>query len=91
MDKRITLKIYGRVQRVFFRDSTRRKAKKLGLNGWVRNEKDGTVMIIAEGEEKGLKELINWCYNGSMLARVEKVEAEWNKASNEFRNFKIKY
>ena len=58
MKKQTVLKIYGRVQGVFFRDSSRRKAKELGLSGWVRNEPDGTVQIVAEGEEKSLKKLI---------------------------------
>jgi len=48
MNKRIILKIYGRVQMVLFRDSTRRKAKKLNLVGWVMNQKDGTVQVMAE-------------------------------------------
>jgi acylphosphatase len=91
MTKRIVLKIYGRVQMVFYRDSTRRKAKKLGLVGWVKNEPDKTVKIIAEGEEGGLKELIDWCYNGPMLAKVEKVDIEWGEAKGEFKEFEIKY
>ena len=91
MSKRITLKIYGRVQMVFFRDSTRRRAKRFGLSGWVKNEKDGTVKIMAEGDERGLKELINWCYNGPMLARVEKVDTEWGESTGEFKGFKIRY
>lgn len=49
MKKRIVLKIYGRVQGVFFRDSTKRKAEELDLLGWVRNEAGGAVQIVAEG------------------------------------------
>ena len=91
MVKRVNLKIYGRVQRVFFRDSSRRKARKLGLVGWVKNESDSAVKIIAEGEERDLKKFIKWCYNGPILARVEKVEVEWEEARGEFEKFEIKY
>ncbi|NQV00657.1 MAG: acylphosphatase [Parcubacteria group bacterium] len=91
MNKQATLKIYGRVQKVFFRDSTRRKAKKLDLTGWVMNELDGTVKIVAEGKEKDLKQFIDWCYNGSMLAKVDKIDIDWEEATGQFENFKIKY
>ena len=63
--KHVNIKIYGKVQGVFFRDSSQRKAKELNLSGWVRNELDGTVQIVAEGEEKNLKELIEWCRAGT--------------------------
>jgi acylphosphatase len=91
MSKRTILKIYGRVQGIFFRDSTQRKARELGLTGWVRNEPDGTVKIVAEGEEGDLKKLIKWCYNGPRLARVEKVDIEWAEATGEFERFEIIY
>ncbi len=91
MNKQAILKIYGRVQKVFFRDSTRRKAKKLNLTGWVINESNRTVKIVAEGEEKNLKEFIDWCYNGPMLARVDKIDIDWKEATGQFENFKIKY
>ena len=76
---------------VLYRDSARRKAKKLKLTGWVKNEPDGTVKVVAEGEEKGLKELIAWCYNGPILARVEKIEVQWGEATGELSGFEIRY
>ena len=88
--KRVNLKIYGRVQGVFFRDSCRREAQKLGLSGFARNEPDGTVQIIAEGEEKNLQELILWCKEGPEHAKVEKVEAEWLEPTGEFNGFAIR-
>ena len=101
MKKRVGLKIYGRVQGVFFRDSTRRKAKELNLTGWVENEPDGTVQIVAEGEEKDLKELIEWCRHGgpaspnasqggSEFARVDKMDVEWLEPSGQFNDFMVK-
>ena len=89
--KRIILKIYGRVQGVFFRDSTRRKARQLGLTGWVSNESNGTVKIVAEGEEGKLEELIKWCYNGNRLTRVDKIDIQWQEATGQFEGFEIKY
>lgn len=89
--KQVILKIYGRVQMVLFRDSTRRKAKQLGLTGWVSNESDGTVKVVAEGEEKKLEELIKWCYNGPALAQVEKIDIDWQEATGQFEGFEIKY
>ena len=89
--KQVILKIYGRVQGVFFRDSTWRQAKKLGLTGWVSNEKDGTVKVIVEGKQEDLEKLIQWCYNGPMMAQVEKIDIDWQEATGEFEGFEIKY
>jgi len=91
MTKRMILIIHGRVQVVFFRDTTRRKARKLGLTGWVANQDDGTVKVMAEGEEEKLKDFIKWCYNGPIIARVDRVDVEWQEASGEFEGFEIKY
>lgn len=91
MTKRVILIIHGRVQGVFFRDTTRRKARKLGLTGWVANQDDGTVKVVAEGEEEKLKDFIKWCYNGPIIARVDRVDIEWQEASGEFEGFEIRY
>lgn len=91
MTKQIILIIHGRVQGIFFRDSTRRKARKLGLTGWVSNESNGTVKVMAQGEEEKLEELIKWCYNGPMLARVDKIDIEWYETTGQFEKFEIKY
>ncbi|MFH1461113.1 MAG: acylphosphatase [Patescibacteria group bacterium] len=91
MNKQVQLKIYGRVQMVLYRDSARRQAKKLGLVGWVMNQDDNTVEIIAEGEEENLKKLIKWCYNGPMLARVDKINVKWSEPTGQFNDFEIKY
>ena len=91
MEKQVVLKIYGRVQGVFFRDSTRQKAAELNLVGWVKNEPEGTIKIVAKGKEEKLKELIKWCYNGPRLAQVEKVDIEWQEATGQFEEFEVKY
>jgi len=67
--------IHGRVQGVFFRDSTRQKAVELGIGGWVRNCPDGTVEAMARGDEAALVELERWFREGGpSSARVERVE-----------------
>jgi acylphosphatase len=69
-----TILVTGRVQGVFFRDSTKRMADELGVKGWVRNTEDGAVEIHAEGTEDALKELEQWCREGPPAAKVEKVK-----------------
>jgi len=91
MNKQLILKIYGRVQMVLYRDSTQRKAKGLGLVGWVRNESDNSVKVVAEGKEENLEKLIKWCYNGPMLAKVDNIDIEWREATGQFKKFEIKY
>lgn len=89
--KRLHLKIYGDVQGVFFRASTRQKASELRLRGFVRNCEDGCVEIEAEGGKDALTKLKNWCKGGPMHARVDKVEEEWGEAADEFSSFEIRY
>lgn len=91
MKKRILAIVSGRVQGVLFRYFTREKAKELGLVGTVRNLSDGTVEVIAEGDEGSLKELVKWLWKGPVLAKVKKVEVIWADAMEEFEDFKIIY
>lgn len=72
----VKLKIYGRVQGVFYRQSTRAKAQELGLSGWVRNLPDGTVEAQAFGEQEVVNEFVDWCRNGPPHASVERIEVE---------------
>ena len=91
MTQRITLKIYGLVQMVMFRDFIQRKARKLGLVGWVKNKDDGTVRVVAEGEKDNLEKLISLCYNGPILSKVDKIDVDWQEPNGEFDEFEIKY
>jgi len=63
--------VSGQVQGVFFRDSTRREAHRLGLSGWVRNRRDGTVEALFEGEPDAVAEAVLWCRSGPPHAQVE--------------------
>ncbi len=68
--KCVTIRVSGRVQGVFFRASTKAEADRLGINGIVRNEREGSVYIEAEGGEEALGKFIAWCRRGPTHAYV---------------------
>ena len=81
--------IHGRVQGVFFRDSTRRVAKKLEIKGLAANQSDGTVLVIADGTQDSLRKLKSWLMVGPDMAKVEKVEEVDIECHQEFNDFTI--
>lgn len=89
MQKRANIIVSGRVQGVFYRASAKVKAEELNLAGWVKNLPNGSVEILAEGDEKDLKEFIKWCYNGSSGAQVKKVETVWSEFEGRFDKFEL--
>ncbi len=86
--KRLLIKVHGRVQNVLFRRSAQIQARALGLSGWARNEDDGSVSVLAEGELPALERLLEWCRKGSPFANVTSVIPEWQDATGEFKRFK---
>ena len=66
--------VHGRVQGVFFRDTTRRRAEALGLAGWARNCADGTVEVVAEGEPDAVEQLLAFLREGPRRAEVTDVQ-----------------
>ena len=70
------MRVYGRVQLVMFRDSTQRRASKLGLVGYVKNLPDDSVEIITTGEDSKVSELFEWAKKGPLFARVDKFEID---------------
>jgi acylphosphatase len=82
--------VHGRVQGVFFRDSTRRRARALGLLGWVCNRPDGSVEVLAEGETRDLQALVEWLHQGPELARVREVDVSWSEATGELDAFRVR-
>lgn len=76
---------------VMFRDFVRRGASRLGVAGFVRNDADGSVLIVGEGEGKVLQEFIELLKRGSLLARVDNIAVEWQEPSGEFKAFTITY
>ncbi|MBI3627529.1 MAG: acylphosphatase [Candidatus Sungbacteria bacterium] len=89
--QRLEAKIFGRVQMVLFRDFTRRHALKLGLSGFVRNETDGSVLVVAEGKKEFLDKLLSKIHRGPMFSRVSDVEIEWKEADGKFPTFSIDF
>ncbi|HEY0089862.1 MAG TPA: acylphosphatase, partial [Candidatus Lokiarchaeia archaeon] len=71
--------------------STKQKAEELGIKGWVRNTSDGNVEAVFEGEEKIVKEMIEWCRRGPPLSKVENIEVKKQNTTNGFNGFSIKY
>lgn len=92
MDKRIHIIVRGIVQGVGFRSFIARRARMLGLRGFVRNLPDGySVEIVAEGDENALRTLLEYAKEGPPGAVVENVEFEFEDAKGEFRDFRIVY
>ena len=67
--------VHGRVQGVWFRDSTRREARRLAISGHAINLPDGNVEVLAEGPVAALAELEQWLHVGPPMSRVTQVEA----------------
>jgi acylphosphatase len=70
------VRIFGRVQGVFFRNWTADRARALGLRGWVRNRLDGSVELAAYGGDEAVEALIADCRTGPPAARVERIAVE---------------
>lgn len=81
--RRVHLEITGRVQGVAYRASAASVARGLGLAGWVRNRKDGSVEALAEGDPSIVEDFLTWCRSGPPLARVDRVTAREEEPQKE--------
>ncbi len=88
-DKHLNLRIYGKVQGVWYRGSARNKALELGLRGFVRNEPDGSVYCEVEGPADRLERFVAWCKQGPPLAVVTEVDVEEGEWEG-FQTFSIR-
>lgn len=91
MDEKVHVLISGRVQGVWFRATTKKKADQLGLTGWVRNTSDGRVEAVFEGKESLIEQMLDWCHEGPPLAKVKTVDLSKEPATHEFNTFSIRY
>ena len=87
---RVELNIQGRVQGVFYRQSTKETALRLGLTGWARNCSDGSVTAVFEGEREAVDAAIAWCRQGPSAAVVTDIEINWLDFVGEFETFRIR-
>ena len=89
--KEMTVTISGEVQGVGFRAFTQKQADKIGgIYGFVHNAVDGTVEVVAQGEEEDLKKLLSYLKRGPYFAEVEYYDVEWHdRLQDEFTDFTI--
>ena len=91
MKARAHVFVSGRVQGVFFRTETKDEARRQGVTGWVRNNSDGRVEAVFEGEKDKVEELIEFCRRGPPGARVTNIEVKWQDYKGDYRSFIIRY
>ena len=91
VEKQIHIFVTGRVQGVFFRQSTKVMAIKNNAKGWVRNLDDGRVEIVAQGETQDIDNLAHRCKTGPANSRVDEFELSEENISDEFENFEVRY
>mgnify|MGYP005851332483 CR=1 FL=1 len=82
------LRIHGRVQGVWFRESMQLEAERLKIAGWVRNTPDGKVEAVVQGPAEAVAALIKWAHRGPPLARVDRVEI--GEADGAYRGFETR-
>ena len=87
--ERVDITVHGRVQGVAFRWYTQSKALSLGLKGWVLNQVDGSVRIVAEGPRRDLEVFCEWIGRGPDHARVDRRELAWSEAAGDYDDFLI--
>lgn len=88
---RKNLRIRGRVQGVYYRQSAADEAVRLNLRGFVRNLRDGDVEAVAEGEPEALEQFVSWCHRGPPAARVTEVQVRDEAATGEFQSFEVRH
>ena len=89
--KQLSAIVYGTVQGVSFRYYTQRAAVRLGVVGWVANQRDGSVKVVAEAEDATLLEFLTFLHQGPPAACVARVEATWAEATSAFPKFSIRF
>jgi acylphosphatase len=91
MTGRAQIRVTGRVQGVFYRQTTREMADGLGLCGWVRNLPDGSVEALFEGERQLVEQAVSWCRQGPPRAAVKEVVIAWLDGPPVNNGFAIRY
>lgn len=89
--KQAILKLFGEVQGVGMRYWINQIARELNLTGWVKNEPDGTVSILAQGREEDLNKLILFIKNKIDFTKIERLEEQRDEVKDQIRNFNIRF
>ena len=89
--ERLQAVVHGDVQAVGFRYFVQRTAAQNALTGWVRNNDDGTVELVAEGPREKLEELKRAVERGPRMAHVQRVDAEWSSATGSLHGFDLSW
>jgi acylphosphatase len=89
--ERLHAVVHGDVQGVGFRYFVQRTAQQLGLRGWVRNNDDGTVELVAEGDREHLEELRRAVEEGPRHSHVERVDTRWSGATGTLGSFDLSW
>lgn len=88
--KNLSLKIFGKVQGVFFRSFAKKQADEAGIFGWIKNNPDGSVSLEAEGGEDVLKKFLKQMEKGSPKAEVKDVWEEWSDDLDLYEKFEVR-
>lgn len=91
IQKQAEIRARGRVQGVGYRYFVLNKAQDNNIRGYVKNEMNGDVFVMAQGDEKDIKTLIDWMHAGPPLSRVEKITVNWFEKSDSFKTFTVKF
>jgi acylphosphatase len=91
MKTRVHVLISGKVQGVWYRASTKKKADELGILGWVRNTPEGNVEAVFEGEKAVIDEMIAWCWIGPPMARVTDIRMLPFHSDEQYTSFIVLY
>ena len=89
--KRARVNVSGRVQGVYYRANTIETARKLGLSGWVKNNMDGSVEAVFQGDELQVDKAIAWCHKGPPSAFVSDVTVKDETPVDEKSGFNVRY
>ena len=88
--RRVRITVFGKVQGVFFRYSAQELATKSKVNGFAKNNLDGSVEILAEGGDKAVEEIVEFCKHGPEMARIDKIEITEEDFIGDCDKFEIK-
>jgi acylphosphatase len=89
-DVRVRIAVRGRVQGVWFRGAAREAADRLRLVGWARNLADGSVEILAQGNEQAIEQFVEWCHHGPPAARVASVATQREMVQDDLHGFRVR-